>query len=220
MSKFLDLFDISGKIDATFSLDSGNENAIQSSAYIRQLPLAIKEGQENTLILNNNSSGTLFTRLILEGTPLIGDTISASNNLVKRVRYLTLDGAPIEPSNIDQGSDLIIEIEIKNPGLRGNYEEMALTTIFPSGWEIRNTRMESEAFQTTTSHFDYQDIRDDRVYTYFDLSANSNKVFRFQVNASYEGRFYLPAITAYAMYDETINARNPGEWVTISGPSE
>ena len=84
MSQFLDLFDISGKIDATFSLDSGNENAIQSSAYIRQLPIAIKEGQENTLILNNNSSGTLFTRLILEGTPLIGDTICLyQTNVIK-----------------------------------------------------------------------------------------------------------------------------------------
>ncbi len=220
ISKFLNRFNTSGELDASYSLSSGSKGAIESIAYVRQLPLGIKEDQENTLMLQNNGSGTLFTRLILEGTPLIGDNISASNNLVQRVRYLTLDGKTIDPSELDQGSDLIIEIAVQNPGLRGNYQEMALSAIFPSGWEIRNTRMDSKAFQTPSANFDYQDIRDDRVYTYFQLPANTNKAFRFQVNASYEGRFYLPAISAYAMYDETINARTAGQWVNISRTTE
>ena len=61
----------------------------------------------------------------------------------------------------------------------------------------------------------YQDIRDDRVYTYFDLQANKRKTFRVMLNASYAGRFYLPAIYCEAMYDNTINARKPGKWVEV-----
>ena len=192
--------------------------SLSSNAFVRQLPLNIDEQAENTISVTNNSSGTLFARVILEGTPLIGDNISTSSNLVQRVRYLTLNGEPVDPESLEQGSDIVMEIAVQNPGLRGNYQELALTAIFPSGWELRNTRMDGEAFKEPVSNFEYQDIRDDRVYTYFDLSANSTKVFRFQLNASYQGRFYLPAVKTSAMYDETINARSPGQWITIEAP--
>ena len=38
--------------------------------------------------------------------------------------------------------DFLVEITIANPGLRGDYNEMALTQILPSGWEIHNTRLD------------------------------------------------------------------------------
>jgi hypothetical protein len=218
ISKYLNSYDVAGEINASYSLNTGSSGSISTNAFVRQLPLSIDEQAENTISLSNKSSGTLFARVILEGAPLIGDNISTSSNLVQRVRYLSLNGEPVNPASIEQGSDIVMEIAVQNPGLRGNYQEMALTTVFPSGWELRNTRMDSEAFQEPVSNFDYQDIRDDRVYTYFDLSANSTKVFRFQLNASYQGRFYLPAVSTSAMYDETINARTPGQWITIEAP--
>jgi uncharacterized protein YfaS (alpha-2-macroglobulin family) len=218
ISKYLNSYDVAGEIDATYELNSGDVGSISSNAFVRQLPLTIDEQAENTISVTNNSSGTLFARVILEGTPLIGDNISTSSNLVQRVRYLTLNGEPVDPESLEQGSDIVMEIAVQNPGLRGNYQELALTAIFPSGWELRNTRMDGEAFKEPVSNFEYQDIRDDRVYTYFDLSANSTKVFRFQLNASYQGRFYLPAVKTSAMYDETINARSPGQWITIEAP--
>ncbi len=92
---------------------------------------------------------------------------------------------------------------------------MALSQIFPSGWEIRNTRMDDQSFAEPTASFEYQDIRDDRIYTYFDLGANRSKTFRVQLNASYAGKFYLPSINTSAMYDETISARTAGMWVNV-----
>ncbi len=77
--------------------------------------------------------------------------------------------------------------------------------------------MDDESFSEPASEFNYQDIRDDRVYTYFDLGANQSKTFRVQLNASYAGEFYLPAVVSYAMYDESISARVPGEWVEVQG---
>ncbi len=218
ISKYLNSYDVAGEINASYLLNTGATGSISTNAFVRQLPLSIDEQAENTIYLSNKSSGTLFARVILEGTPLIGDNISTSSNLVQRVRYLSLNGEPVNPASIEQSTDIVMEIAVQNPGLRGNYQEMALTTVFPSGWELRNTRMDSEAFQEPVSNFDYQDIRDDRVYTYFDFSANSTKVFRFQLNASYQGRFYLPAVSTSAMYDETINARTPGQWITIEAP--
>jgi alpha-2-macroglobulin len=68
---------------------------------------------------------------------------------------------------------------------------------------------------TTTSAARYQDIRDDRVYSYYDLAANTTKKFVVQLNATYMGKFYLPTVYSEAMYDNLINARVPGRWVEV-----
>jgi len=38
------------------------------------------------------------------------------------------------------------------------------------------------------------------------------------LNASYLGKYYLPAVSAEAMYDETIFARVAGQWVEVIKP--
>ena len=57
------------------------------------------------------------------------------------VSYISQDGKEIDISKLQQGSDFIAKVVIKNTGNRGNYSQMALTQIFPSGWEILNARM-------------------------------------------------------------------------------
>jgi hypothetical protein len=71
--------------------------------------------------------------------------------------------------------------------------------------------------QNQNSTFDYQDIRDDRVYTYFDLRMNEQKTFVFYLNASYSGRYYQPPVSCEAMYDFSIRAQKPGRWVSVGG---
>lgn len=218
VTKFLEQSNVAGEMDASFTLNGKQDGVIRTSAFVTQIPLNMDEYSENELILENKSEGTLFARLILEGTPLIGDNVSASNSLVQKVRFIDLNGDEINPKEIEQGTDFVAEVSLSNPGLRGNYQEMALTQVFPSGWEIRNTRMDGESFSEPTSSFDYQNIRDDRVFTYFDLRSNATKVYRIQLNASYLGDFYLPAVNTEAMYDETISARTPGTWVKVVAP--
>ena len=100
------------------------------------------------------------------------------------------------------------------------YQELALSQIFPSGWEIINTRMDNiEAFKASNRP-DYQDIRDDRVNTFFGLAEGRSETYRVQLNAAYQGRFYLPAVSCEAMYDNSINARVPGRWVEVAAPRE
>jgi uncharacterized protein YfaS (alpha-2-macroglobulin family) len=67
-------------------------------------------------------------------------------------------------------------VTISNPGTYGgNLDEMALQNIFPSGWEIINQRLDILGDHLKNSEFDYQDIRDDRVYTFFDLYGRVSK---------------------------------------------
>jgi uncharacterized protein YfaS (alpha-2-macroglobulin family) len=70
--------------------------------------------------------------------------------------------------------------------------------------------------RATPSPFEYQDIRDDRVYTYFGLKAGETKTVEVTVNASYLGKYYLPMVAVEAMYDASLNARVRGQWVQVT----
>ena len=109
---------------------------------------------------------------------------------------------------------MFMNVKVRHPGIRANYEEMALTTILPSGWEILNQRL-NDVPTDNQNNFEYQDIRDDRIYTYFNLPQNSTLTYKFQLSASYEGNFYLPAVSCEAMYDNTVYASEPGKWVVV-----
>ena len=68
---------------------------------------------------------------------------------------------------------------------------------------------------TDNNDHDYQDIRDDRIYTYLPLKRKQKKEFKFIINAAYLGRFYLPAIKFEAMYDNRLFANTKGQWIEI-----
>jgi hypothetical protein len=75
--------------------------------------------------------------------------------------------------------------------------------------------MDETALDSKSDQPAYQDIRDDRVYSYFDLEPNHSLTFRIRLNASYLGRFYLPSVICEAMYDHTIGSCRHGQWVEI-----
>ena len=68
----------------------------------------------------------------------------------------------------------------------------------------------------------YQDIRDEAVYTYFDLYGVADPgepveaTFTFTVTVAYAGSYYFPAIHAEAMYDNDIRATVPGQMLRTS----
>jgi uncharacterized protein YfaS (alpha-2-macroglobulin family) len=133
-----------------------------------------------------------------------------------KVEYKNMTGQRINPAKLEQGTNFTVEVTVTNPGSRGIYKQLALIQIFPSGWEIFNARMsEFSLSNTNASYFNYQDVRDDRVYTYFDLNPNQSKTFKIMLNPSYLGKFYLPTVSCEAMYDNTINARIAGNWVEV-----
>ncbi len=164
------------------------------------------------IAIKNNGRSTLFAKIILEGVPLVGDKTASAKDLKMEVVYKNMKGQIIQPDKLIQGTDFVAQVTIVNPGTKGFLKEMALTQVFPSGWEIHNTRMDETS---TANAARYQNIRDDRVYSYYDLECNTNKTFTIQLNATYLGKFYLPTVYSEAMYDNLINARVPGRWVEV-----
>ncbi len=203
-------------INATYRLNSGEITEAISKKSLVTYPVDPQPGSRGTLQVANNSKNVLFARLILQGIPARGDTTATANNLKIAVVYKSVKGDKISPQHLNQGNSFMAEITITNPGILGKYRQLALSQVFPSGWEIINSRNSIVAEAgTAASAFDYQDVRDDRIYTFFDLNPNQSKVFRVMLIATYTGRFYLPSISCEAMYDHTINARVPGYWVDV-----
>ena len=196
---------------------NGKAININSSSYVTQMPVDISKGAAN-ITVTNKGSNVLYARIISEGQPLTGENLQVQNNpaiLGLNVTYLTRDLKPIDVTKMMQGTDFIAKVTVRNPGRRGYYERMALTQIFPSGWEILNTRTQDVESAYKSSPFDYQDIRDDRVYTYFNLNENETLTYYIQLNAAYLGKYFLPGTYCGAMYDNSINAGVNGKWVEV-----
>jgi hypothetical protein len=204
------------KILANSNID-GKATDINSASYVRQMPIVMK-ADGNNVVITNKGSNVLYVRLITQGQPLAGDSLKVNNNpgtLVMNVSYISQNGSPVDISKLSQGTDFVAKVVITNPGKRGYYTDMALTQIFPSGWEILNARMFDGEGAFKSSPSTYQDIRDDRVYTYFDINTNQTLTYYVQLNASYLGRFFLPGTYAEAMYDNSITAGVNGRWVEV-----
>jgi len=217
VSRFLCTTNGSG-ISAVYKLNGGCETKIETKKVIVTADMGLnKSFNKGAFQIKNNGKNILFARIILQGIPAQGDMTSSQNGLTLSAAYFTTDGKKVDPATLPQGINFIAEVTVSNPGIRGTYNQLVITQIFPSGWEIINSRM-SEVAQTGTqaSSFTYQDVRDDRVNTYFDLEPNHSKTFRIMLNSTYLGRFYLPSIYCSAMYDNTINARIPGKWVEVN----
>ncbi len=204
------------KIIVNGTVDSKNVD-INAGTSVRQLPILFAKGSSN-IAITNKGGNTLYVRLIVQGQPLAGDSIKIPANpgtLVMNVSYLNQNGGAIDISKLTQGSDFVAKVTITNPGKRGYYSQMALSQIFPSGWEILNARMMDGEGAFKSSASTYQDIRDDRVYTYFDIAPNQTHTYYIQLNASYLGRFFLPGTYCEAMYDNSITAGVNGRWVEV-----
>jgi uncharacterized protein YfaS (alpha-2-macroglobulin family) len=143
---------------------------------------------------------------------------AVSNNLRINVEYENLGHEPLNVAQLKQGTDFTIKVKITNTSGSTTYTNLALTHILPSGWEIFNTRLgneESAGRKEFGEGTTYQDIRDDRVLSYFDLKPGQSKTVTVRAQAAYLGRFFMPAVACQAMYDNTVYARTQGQWVEV-----
>ncbi|BAP13809.1 alpha-2-macroglobulin family N-terminal region [Alcanivorax sp. NBRC 101098] len=164
--------------------------------------------------VRNDSQRKLFATLSNVGTPLPGNEQASSEGLTLSTRFFA-DGQAVSPQKLPQGQDFVAEVTITNTGNR-TLENLALTQILPSGWQITSSRLDGSDEQQ--ERITYQDLRDDRVMHYFDLKPGSKHrlTVRVALNASFAGRFYLPAWNVQAMYDGSRQARSKGLWVEVT----
>ncbi|MBN2745564.1 MAG: hypothetical protein JXR34_02475 [Bacteroidales bacterium] len=213
ISKFFDGKTTDGKYEATLTIDGQKSEASFSKA-LYSSSMMVNDLKNHKVEVKNKSKKDLYVKISLTGTPAGMEEKPESKNLRLTVDYEDMSGVRLDPSKIAQGTDFKATVTVTNTGLLGDYYNISLTQIFPSGWEIINSRLfdlgSDQSFQP-----DYMDIRDDRISYFMYLRSGRSVSFTVMLNAAYEGKFYLPAIHSGAMYDNKIKAVLPGQWVEV-----
>ena len=215
LSDYLAKYRVDGVMDFTYAC-GGKDGQVKTDKNIWSETLLDKAGTSASVELKNTGKSTLFARIITEGIPEQGEEKAYANGVSLAVSYVDLNGSPVNVAQLEQGTNFSAVVTVKNPSVRG-YNNLVLSEIFPAGWEILNTRFLNESVTDSLSAgVNYQDIRDDRVYSYIDrLPAGSQVTVKINLCAVYPGRFYLPPVYCEAMYDYLIRANTAGQEVTV-----
>ncbi len=207
--------DKTGQVKADVTFNGEKSTQIIGGKQIWSKNMKMTSGK-NTLLLENSSGAPVYVSLVKKGIPLVSGTEKVENGLSMKVEYVDLNLKPVDQRNLSQGTDFMMIVKIANNTFT-YVENIALTEMVPSGWEIQNTRLYEANWGIKEGTYDYRDIKDDRVYTYFSLSQGETKTFLMILNAAYKGEFNQPAIWCEAMYKENCYARWPGAPVKVKG---
>lgn len=200
-----------GNSGLQFNLDFEKEKVVKTNKSLWQKTLYRNGNMPVTI--ENTSNSPLFVTITQNGIPKIDkDTLVEDFGLNMSVVYMDRNEHVINPDSLKQGEDFMAEVTVTNWSNRYQ-NHVSLTQIFPSGWEIQNSRLSGNP--NMRNQVNYEDIRDDRVNMFFTINHKQTKTFRVFLNASYQGSFYLPAVQIEAMYNHDIRARRPGRWVVV-----
>ncbi len=196
--------------------ESGNSTEINSKKSFTTTRLLKADAE---IAVENTSGVKLFANLLSSGVPVAGNEVSHEKGLTMAVSFASRGDEDKKTWNqnssqtawqVLQGNDTMISVTLRNTS-NFNVENIALTIPAAAGLEILSATEQVN----NKGKFDYRDLRDDRIHYYFPLKKGEVKTFQLLANASYQGRYYQPAISAEAMYDGNIKATQKGLWLDI-----
>ena len=169
---------------------------------------------------NEGTEPLYLVALANTGTPPNAQEQQRRENISIDVAFTTTNGEPLDVTRLPQGEDFKAIVTVSALDEHARLENLALSVVAPSGWEINNDRMQGADRPT---QLEYQDIRDDRILSYFALGnyypwhQHNQRTLTLDINfnASYAGRFYLPGWRVESMYDEKVGANTMGQWVEV-----
>ncbi|URC14222.1 alpha-2-macroglobulin [Flavobacterium sp. B183] len=191
---------------------NGKGETINTQKTIADRSLTVQTGA-NSVVLKNLKNNTVYVRVLNTGILPIGQENAIQSDVSANIVFKNRKGSVINVSKISQGTEFVAEVTVRNQR-NESIQNVALSQILPSGFEIVNTRF-TDYGDATNNIADYIDIRDDRTNFYFGMKSRETKVFRILLNASYLGNYYLPGLQCEAMYDNTFLARTKGFWVEV-----
>ncbi|HWR74798.1 MAG TPA: alpha-2-macroglobulin family protein, partial [Bacteroidales bacterium] len=201
------------QIKATLNGEKSEQTIVPGQLWSKEIK--IKTGN-NSIIVENTSEKPLYVTLTRKGIPLVSDMAREDKGLVMKMDYVDMELNPVNQKNLQQSYDFMMVAKVTNNTF-SQVDNIALTQMVPSGWEIQNTRMFEADYGIRESSYDYRDFRDDRVNTYFSLTQGQTKTFVLILNAAYKGEFYQPSVWCEAMYTANCYSRFPGNKVRVTG---
>ena len=183
---------IDGKIIAEF--DSKAELILKDSALTgKDIKVSVK------------GKGDAYYYWLSEGIPLSETVEEKDSGMQVKRSFLTRDGKPLDAKSIKQGDVIVVEVALDAPLA---YKNVVVEDLLPACFEIENPRIATaekiDWIQKDLLEATHVDMRDDRLIIFTDLTGEGKQYYRYVVRAVTRGRFILPAINAYCMYDPSI----------------
>ncbi|MCQ2250664.1 MAG: MG2 domain-containing protein [Bacteroidales bacterium] len=221
MGKYFEKYKPVSNIKCSYTFGSSSEEISSDRIFVTK-DLKIDGNNKETLTLTNNSDGNLYIEINKRGIPEAGQEKTDRYMIEADVRFYQ-GRNEISPKKLKQGEDFTAVVKIKN--FYGQHRsKLAITQMFPSGWEILNSisndddddyNYYDEDYYSKRGTVLYTDIRDDRKYTYFSLPGNGEMEFRTHLTATYAGTYYLPGIVCEDLEHPQTRARTKGMMITV-----
>ncbi len=225
LGKYFDKYKPASKIDCKYEFN-GESKTVKTDKIFSANTLQITSTEPQKLSFTNNTNGVLYAEITNSGIPEPGNE-KAENSVISADLQFFQNGKAISPKNLKQGTDFTAVITVKNNG--DEYlDRLAITEIFPSGWEIVTgldggsgyDDDDDDYYYSPGGYIKYTDVRDDRKFTYFSLSSHRSIQFRTQLTATYAGTYYLPGLDVRDLENARIFARTKGMMVEVSEDKE
>ena len=187
--------------DVDYKLSIGGKSQTQTlSTQMQEIPLIEQWGEKISI----SAEKTLFISIVREGIPKVDSLKTQSKNLLLSRNFYSEDGYPLTTFTLPQGKEVwvVYTVKIEN---KERLKNVALSSLFPAGWEIFNPRLENRTLpewlkRQGLSSPTYMDIRDDRVNWFFDIGYKGYAKFAIRINPTFKGNYTLPAVIAETMY--------------------
>ncbi len=208
-------FDPEKKTEYVINIKGTSSETVKGSlkSVSKVYSFACGQSASESVEIKNTGKNIAFATIRYTCQMPAGTEDSAQKNL-RLDRRITVDGRNVKLAELKHGQRFTIILTVTNP-TQVYYENLTLALPVPTGWEITNERLTDEgAVESKNNDYDYQDIKDAFIYTYFSLGAGKSKTFKFQGTLTYGGEYYIPAVYAQAMYDDDIVAKQKGEKIS------
>ncbi|MBX2812114.1 MAG: hypothetical protein KTR25_09900 [Myxococcales bacterium] len=192
----------------------GTSQQVVLSQPLNRLSLPADPTKMVKLTATNHTESPVFAYFSMTGHPPAEPSPANSHGL-QLTSHMTRDSKSVPIETVEEGDDLVMYVTVKNQ-LNYTVNNIALAHLVPTGMVIRNDRLDGTSVDP--SLFDYQDIRDQRVYTYFNLQPGQSKIIPIRVHAQLQGKFFLAPIRAEAMYDAGIYGETSSDWFELNPP--
>ena len=198
--------DMEGKGEKEYYLSDFQKKINISDMYNRQIEI------------NSKSKSPLFVHLNREGIPKKDIIKDKSEGLILERDFFDEEGRTINIDTLEQNQAIWVRYRVKC-STGEELEEVALSSLFPAGWEIINPRMTETGYpdwvqRDHPTNGEYMDIRDDRVNWFFDVDEDA-KTFYIKINPTFAGEYKYPPVSVETMYSPNYYARVASQRVVV-----
>ncbi|MBF9042429.1 alpha-2-macroglobulin family protein [Rhodobacterales bacterium HKCCE4037] len=179
----------------------------------------LEGGDPASRVIENTGTTDEVLTLTRFGVP-IGETEQFGNGYRIDRRYMTLEGHPVDPAQVAQGTRLVTLIEVQRTGAPDG--RLMVNDPLPAGFEIDNPNLlqsgDIRALQGIDIPFTpvMSEFRADRFLAAIDMRRDDTIRLAYIVRAVSPGNFHHPAASVEDMYRPTFRAQTASGRVTVA----